>query len=133
MPVSTVTDVAPFRRLAFLTLGLSAAIIVAIALFRIGMWPWQWPTGLSAWLMLCAALLGPFPLLRRFAPPSWNGDLCVGPSVIAGLFLVWLLGFLNIVGWVLIAALALWGLASAIRAELPNLRASRLVGGIVLI
>jgi hypothetical protein len=132
MPQSTLTDLAPLRRLAFFTLALAGAMAGAIALLRIGL-PTQWaPIGI-AWLVLCAALLAPLAVLERLNATAWPRDLLAGPGVIAALLVLWLIGYLGVIGLVVIALIALAALIAALRAELPGLKPGRLLGWLVVV
>jgi hypothetical protein len=132
MPQSALTDLAPFRRLAFFTLALAAAVAGAIGLLRIGL-PTQWaPIGV-AWLVLCAALLAPLAIVERMNDTAWPRDLLAGPGVIAALLVLWLIGYLGVTGLIVIALIALAGSIAALKAELPGLRPRRLLGWLVVV
>ncbi len=134
MPSSTPNDLAPLRRLAFFSLALSAAVIGAIALARIGL-PTQWAPIGAAWVMLCAALLAPLALLDRIgiSTAAWPRDLLAGPAIVATLILLWLVGFLGTAGLAVIAVVAIVALLAALAAEIPALRPGRLVAWLVVV
>ena len=128
------TDLASFRRIALFTVVLAAAIGVTVPVFRIGMPP-LWAPILASWFALAAALLLPIAILDWRLPErsGWTPDMLVGPAVVAGLVIVELLGLLGTIGYILIGIAALVGLGLAIRREIGQARAGRMIGWLVLV